>query len=206
MDIIKLKARQREGKGKSYTRKARAQGWVPAIYYGHNRQPLSIEVDNKEFATIVRNRKLTHVIDLGIGQNQDDSMAVIKEIQRNVIKDNIFYHIDFQHVNMNEKVTVEVPVIITGASIGVKMGGILGNPVKSVMVECMPMDIPERVSIDVTDLDIGQSVHVRDINLPNVTLKEAPEEVLVVVTHPTRETADAGVSEEEQAGTESASS
>ena len=69
MDIIKLKTRPRSGSGKSYTRKARMQGWVPAIYYGRNHEPVNIEVDGKEFATIVRTKKLTHLIDLGIGSN-----------------------------------------------------------------------------------------------------------------------------------------
>ncbi|MDO5576069.1 MAG: 50S ribosomal protein L25, partial [Fibrobacter sp.] len=187
MDIIKLKTRLREGRGKSYTRKARAQGWIPAIYYGHNLDAISIEVDHKEFAAIIRNRKSAHVMDLGIGQNQEKSMAVIREIQRNVIKDELFYHIDFMHVNMDEKVVVEIPVEITGNSIGVKMGGVLGNPIKTVMVECLPMDIPERITIDVTDLDIGQSIHAKDVNIAKLTLKELPDEVIAIVTHPTRD-------------------
>jgi large subunit ribosomal protein L25 len=201
LEIIKLKTRPRTGTGKSYTRKARVDGWIPAIYYGHNREPVSIEVDNKEFAAIVRGRKLTHLVDLGVGKNQDDSIAVIREVQRHVVKTDRFLHIDFMHVAMNEKVTVEVPLVLEGLPLGVKDGGVLGHPVKNVRIECMPMDIPERVTIDVTNLNIGDSIHVRDVTVANIVIKESPDEVLAVVTLPTRE---AEVAKPEEAAAEGA--
>jgi large subunit ribosomal protein L25 len=197
LEIIKLTSRQRSGSGKSYTHKARVQGWVPAVYYGHNRSSLSIEVDAKEFATLVRKRKTTHLVDLGLGKSQDDSIAVIKDIQRHVLKNESFIHIDFQHVAMNEKVTVRVPLELTGIPIGVKDShGILDHPVKTVHVECFPMDIPEKVVVDVTALNIGNSIHVRDVVVPNITIKESPDEVLATVTHPTREAGVEGAAAE----------
>jgi len=188
VEIIKLKTRTRTGSGKCYTRKARSNGWVPAIYYGKKTKPLPIEVSGQEFAAIIRNRHLTHLIDLGLGQSQEDSIAVIKEVQRHVVMDKFIYHIDFQHVAMNEKVTVRCPVQIIGIAVGVKdENGVLGNPVKSIMIECLPMDIPERISIDVSALHVGDSVHIRDISVPSITIKDSPEEVVAVVTHATRE-------------------
>jgi large subunit ribosomal protein L25 len=88
---------------------------------------------------------------------------------------------------MNEKVIVDCRLEITGVPAGVKEGGVLGHPFKSVKVECMPADIPEKIVIDVTNLGIGDSIHVRDISVPNATIKEAPDEVLAVVTRATRE-------------------
>jgi large subunit ribosomal protein L25 len=200
LEIIKLTSRQRSGTGKSYTHKARVQGWVPAVYYGHNRSSLSIEVDAKEFATLVRKRKTTHLVDLGLGKSQDDSIAVIKDIQKHVIKSESFIHIDFQHVAMNEKVTVRVPVELSGIPIGVKDShGILDHPVKTVHIECFPMDIPEKVIVDVTTLNIGNSIHVRDVVIPNITIKESPDEVLATVTHPTREAGAEGAAAEGEA-------
>ena len=197
MEIIKLKARTRIGSGKSYTRKARSQGWIPAIYYGKKTKPTPIEVDGHEFAAIVRNRNLTHLIDLGLSQKEESSIAVIKEVQRHVVKDTVFYHIDFQHVAMNEKVTVHCPVQIVGIAVGVKdESGVLGNPVKSIMIECFPMDIPERIPIDVSALHVGDSIHIRDISLPNISIKDAPEEVVAVVTHATREIVETPPAEE----------
>ena len=127
MEIIKLKTRTRTGTGKSYTRKARSSGWVPATYYSKKIKPVCIEVDEREFAAIVRKRHLTNLIDLGLGKTQEDSIAVIKEVQRHVIKDNFFYHIDFQHVAMNEKVTVQCPIEIVGTAIGVKGCYLIGH-------------------------------------------------------------------------------
>lgn len=205
MEIIKLKARMRTGSGKSYTRKARSKGWVPAIYYGKKTKPLPIEVEEHEFAAIIRNRHLTHLIDLGLGQKQEDSIAVVKEVQRHVVIDNFYYHIDFQHVAMNERVTVHCPVQIVGIAIGVKdESGVLGNPVKNLNIECFPMDIPENISIDVSALHVGDSIHIRDISVPNITIKDSPEEVVAVVTHPTREIVETPPVEEEAAAEETA--
>lgn len=188
MDIIKLKSRPRNGTGKSYTRKAREQGWVPAIYYGGERDPIAIEVDRKEFSSIIRGKKLTHLIDLGLSGGKEASIAVVREVQRHVIKDDVFWHVDFQHVAMDKKVTVECPIELVGIPVGVKeSGGVLGRPAKSLMIECMPTEIPEKISIDVSNLAIGDSIHVRDLSVPNVTIKASPDEVLALVTHPTRE-------------------
>jgi len=196
LEIIKLTSRQRSGTGKSYTRKARVQGWVPAVYYGHNRDSVHIEINAREFATLVRQRKTTHLVDLGLGQSQDDSIAVIKDIQRHVLKNESFIHVDFQHVAMNEKVTVRVPLELTGIPVGVKDNhGILDYPVKSVSIECLPMDIPEKVTVDVSALNIGNSIHVRDVVIPNIVIKESADEVLATVTHPTREAATEGAAE-----------
>ena len=188
MEIIKLKARPRSGSGKSYTRKTREQGWVPAIYYGVGREPVTIEVDKKEFSAIVRGRKLTHLFDLGLSGGQSPSLAVVREVQRHVIKDDLFLNIDFQYVAMDKKVTIDCPLELTGIPIGVKeAGGVLGRPVKKLTIECMPTEIPEKISIEVSHLEIGDSIHVRDVKVPNVVIKASPDEVLAVVTHPTRE-------------------
>ncbi len=195
MDIVKLQARVREGAGKSYTRKARAQGWVPAIYYGHDQEPKKIEVAYRDFATLARKKQLTHLIDLGLAG--EDSIAVVREVQRHVLKDTLFYHVDFMHVAMNEKVVVEVPLELTGIAFGVKNdNGVLGHPIKVVKVECLPRDIPEKVSIDVSELKIGDSIHVKDVSFPNFTIKDSPDEVLAVVTHGTREAASEAKPEE----------
>ena len=189
MEVLKLQTRERTGTGKSYTRKARAQGWIPAVYYGHDRESKKLEVNHKEFAAIVRGRKTKHLMDLGIAS---DSIAVIREVQRHVLKDDVFFNIDFMHINMNEKVTVDIPLVFKGVSTGVKDdNGVLSQPHKSVKVECLPADIPESVVIDITTLKIGDSIHVRDITIDKIEFKYAPEEVLVSVTPPAREAAAA---------------
>ena len=188
MEIIKLKTRPRSGTGKSYTRKVRLQGWIPAIYYGVGREPMTIEVDKKEFSAVVRGRKLTHLFDLGLSGGQGASIAVVREVQRHVVNDDLFQNIDFQHVAMDKKVTISCPLDLTGIPVGVKdAGGVLGRPVKTLTIECMPTEIPEKISIDVSHLEIGDSIHVRDVKIPNVVIKASPDEVLAVVTVPTKE-------------------
>jgi large subunit ribosomal protein L25 len=188
VDIIKLKARPRSGAGKSYTRKVRTQGWIPAVYYGIGREPMTIEVDKKEFSAVVRGRKLTHLFDLGLSGGQGATIAVVREVQRHVINDDLFLNIDFQHVAMDKKVTIDCPLDLTGIPVGVKdAGGVLGRPVKTLTIECMPTEIPEKISIDVSHLEIGDSIHVRDVKVPNIVIKASPDEVLAVVTQPTKE-------------------
>ncbi len=81
-----------------------------------------------------------------------------------------------------------MPLELTGIPVGVKDNhGILDYPVKSVSIECLPMDIPEKVIVDVSALNIGNSIHVRDVVIPNIVIKESADEVLATVTHPTRE-------------------
>ena len=188
MEIIKLKSRLRTGAGKSYTRKIRREGWVPAVYYGQSMEPLSIEVDKREFAAIVRNKRVTRLFDLGLAGGQETSIAVIREVQRHVLKNDLFFHVDFQHVAMDKKIIVDVPIELTGIATGVKdSGGVLGHPVKRLKIECMPAEIPEKISVEISHLEIGDSIHVRDLSIPNVTIKASPDEVIAVVTHPTRE-------------------
>ncbi len=195
MDVINLQARERSGSGKSYTRKARAQGWIPAICYGMGEESKKIEVSEREFRALARAKQLTHVIDLGL--EKGSSFAVIREIQRNVIKSGVFTHIDFLRISMDHKVTVDVPIVTVGTPVGVKMdNGVLGHPVKTVLIECLPTNIPENITIDVTKLKVGDSIHVSDVALTNIVIKDSPEEVLAMVTPPSREAAKVTEGEE----------
>jgi large subunit ribosomal protein L25 len=182
LDIVKLKTRFRSGSGKSYTHKARMQGWIPGIYYGHNRTPKNVEVDAKDLITLVRKKKTRNLVDLGIEEEKGDCIAIVKEIQRDVLDNKKFLHIDFQHVAMNEKVTVKVPVELVGIPVGVKDdGGVLGHPAKFLNVECMPVNIPEKIAVDVSKLKIGDSIHVRNITVPDAVIKDSPDEVVAVI-------------------------
>ena len=158
------------------------QGWIPAIYYGHNKVSKNVEVEAKDFIMLVRSKKTRSLVDLGLNDEKGDSIAIIKEIQRDVLDEKNFLHIDFQHVAMDEKVTVKVPVVLTGIPIGVKeQGGVLGHPAKFLSVECMPVNIPEKIAVDVSNLKIGDSIHVRDISVPEAVIKDSPDEVVAVI-------------------------
>jgi large subunit ribosomal protein L25 len=188
VDVVKLQARMRPGIGKSQTRKIRAQGWIPAVYYGHNQETKSIEINARDFAGLVRARKTNNLIDLCLQGQEGDSIAIVKEMQRHVIRTEYFYHLDFQHVNMNEKITVKCHVEVVGIPVGVtEDGGVLGHSVQYLSIECLPTDIPEKITVDVSALKVGQSIHVRDISVPNSVIKDSPEVVIAVVTHASKE-------------------
>ncbi len=205
MEILKLTAQLREDTGKSYTRQAREKGWIPAVYYGHNRETKSIEISAKDFGALVRARKTSHLMDLGL-PGEKDSIAIVKEIQNDVLIPEHLIHIDFQHVEMGEKITTQVPLEITGVAKGVKeSSGVLGHTVQFLTVECLPSKLPEKISIDVSDLDVNEAIRVGDITMEEgVEIKDSPDEVLATVTVERQaqpeEAAAEGEEEEEGAG------
>jgi large subunit ribosomal protein L25 len=149
----------------------------------------SIEVDAREFGAMVRARQTTHLIDLGIDGGDGGSVAIVKEIQRDVLKPGHLLHVDFQHVDMNKKVTVQVPIEIVGVPVGVKEeGGILEHHVRHLTVECMPLKMPEHIRVDVSGLKMGEAIHISDLSVTaELEIKGSPEEVLASVQHPAKE-------------------
>ncbi|MBD3315475.1 MAG: 50S ribosomal protein L25 [Chitinivibrionales bacterium] len=206
LDILKLKTRARNSRGKEYARKSRAGGWLPAVYYGAGMDARSIEIDVAEFGAILRAGKASHLIDLGIGGEEGKSVAIVKEIQRDVITTDHLLHVDFQHVDMSKKVTVQVPVEIAGVPVGVKEdNGILEHSVHHLNIECMPLDIPDHITVDVSGLGMGESLHAGDLSLgEGLVLKDSPDEVLASVLHPTKEPAPEEVVTEEGSAAEGA--
>ena len=185
MEVLELKARLRTGTGKSYTRKIRQQGWIPAVYYGHDKETKHIEVDSNEFLALVRAKQTTHLINLKLGGEDGDATSIIKEMQRHVLHENLYFHVDFQSVSMDEKITVDCPVILTGTAIGVtEEGGILNQSIRTISVECLPSDIPENVEFDVSDLHLGKSIHVKDLTVENAEIKNSPDDVIVTIVQP----------------------
>jgi large subunit ribosomal protein L25 len=163
------------------------------VCYGHGEHTEAIEINAREFSSVVRKKLTTHLFDLALDGSKDYN-TIIKEIQPHVLKRDTFLHIDFQHVNMNEKVIVHCPVEIIGIASGVKDGGILEHPVREVSIECMPHMIPEKVIVDVSALKIGQSLHIRDLVVVGGVFKDSPEEVVAVVSLPGKASA-AGATE-----------
>jgi large subunit ribosomal protein L25 len=163
-----------------------------------------IEVDVAEFGAIVRARKTSHLIELGIEGADGGSVAIVKEIQRDVITPGHLLHVDFQHVDMNKMVTVQVPVEIVGVPVGVKEdNGILEHHVRHLTIECMPREMPEHIPVEVSALNVGDSIHVRDLSLTEgLEIKDSPDEVLAAVLQPTKEepVAEAVGAEEGAAG------
>lgn len=187
MAITSLKGNRRAGVGKSATRKLRAQGVVPAVYYGRGEDPIVLTVNAKEIDTLLHAGGSTNVIvDLQVeGDAGVDRKALIREIQRDPVLGSIL-HLDFQHISLTEKITVEVPIELTGLPIGVKDGGgILEHLLREVEVECLPTDIPSAITADVSALNIGDSLHVSDLSAAGVEILTDRERTIATVVPPT---------------------
>ncbi len=178
---ITLDAERRTGTGKGAARQLRLGGRIPAVIYGHGREPeaLSLSAAAFERALIGRDAEST-VIDLTIG---DASVkALIREVQRHPVQPKIM-HVDFYEIHAGEKVSLEVPIHLTGSPDGVRNGGgVLDQVLREVEILVLPTDIPDRLDVDVTALRIGQSLHVSDLTIPNAEiLTDADATVCTVV-------------------------
>lgn len=169
MKQVPLTAKVRTIRGSSRTRRLRAQGLVPAEVYGHKEANHSIEVSEKDLSKILASSKGENIFfALNIeGIKGEPVLAVIKEIQYHKINSSLL-HADFHKVKMNEKIRIKIPIRIDNAELceGVKLGGTLQAFMRTLEVQCLPTHIPEAIHVDALHLNIGHSVHVSDLKLP----------------------------------------
>jgi large subunit ribosomal protein L25 len=180
---VALERRQELGKGGA--RKLRRMGYVPAVLYSRDSasgsEPLKIRLG--ELERILRIPGVAHHI-LELSIDGEKRRGIIKDIQYNPVKNEI-WHIDFYEVKADQKISLTVPVVVQGEAKGVKAGGILEIATPELEIECFPDAIPEAIVVDVTELEIGDAIHVRELKVPEgVTVAENPDEVVVVVTPP----------------------
>jgi large subunit ribosomal protein L25 len=176
LEQISLDAHVRETTGNGPARVLRREGRVPAILYGPKTEPIMLSVDSKAFDQIVKKTSIGSVLlklDIKNGQTTSRS-AMVKELQTHPVTGQ-YLHIDFYEVDLTRKINAMVPVTVTGKSRGVEDGGILQIVRREVEVFCLPTAIPESIEIDITELDIGASIHIQEVALPGDV--ELPEDV-----------------------------
>ena len=184
MASAQLSASARDNGGKGVARKLRSEGRVPAVVYGHGREPQPLSINTRELERLLdRIAAESTVIDLDI--DGKGSRTLIRDIQRHPFKRQIL-HVDFQELVAGEKITVRLPIVLVGIPDGVRMdGGVLDQTMRELEVEVDPSHIPNHVELDVTKLTIGSSVHVRDIPLPEgVEVLEDEDASVCVVSAP----------------------
>ena len=167
MDLIKLNATQRTISGKGAARRIRREKRIPAVVYGAKMTPLSVSLDTGEFDKIIREQGTSGLfLNLKIqGDDPRTKVVILKELQMDPFGIE-YLHADFQQIDMDTQLSVSVPVEIVGTSKGVKDGGGMLQIVRRELeVFCKPADTPDKIEIDVTALDIGDAVHVEDIDL-----------------------------------------
>lgn len=165
MEKIELKATTRTTKGNSPARATRRAGRIPAILYGPATEPLMLSLDAHEFDLLIKRGNIGQsILNLVIDDGKITKSAMVKELQTHPVSQ-AFLHVDLYEISMDRKIRVNVPVVTTGTSKGVELGGMLQLIRRELEVYCYPGAIPEAVTIDISELDTGDSVHVEDINL-----------------------------------------
>jgi large subunit ribosomal protein L25 len=166
---VKLTARKRTLVGRNAIKKIKEKGLVPGVIYGSQVEPIALQVDGRELTSVLAHASSEHVlVELEIvdGSESTNRLALIQEVQHHPLRRELL-HVDFHAVSATEKIISEVPIEAVGEALGVRtFGGLLEYSLRSLEVECFPQDLPDIVRIDVTNLSIGESLHVRDIQLP----------------------------------------
>jgi large subunit ribosomal protein L25 len=179
----KLQAEKREGTGKGVARRLRAAGKVPGVLYGHDLAPVPLAVDARDMVHLLHGSAGGNaLVDLVVDGHEHLAMA--REVQRDYIH-NKLVHVDFLAVSRTETITANVPVVEFGEAVGVREGGVVEHHLREVSVECFPQDVPEQIDVDITEIALGDMVHVSDLVVPRgVTILTNPEDAVLSVITP----------------------
>jgi len=195
----------RDGRGKGGARKLRAAGRIPGICYRRNAESIAVSIDPNELDRLIRKASsgINTLIDLKVagGGDFDGRQVLIKELQRDPIS-GAYLHADLYAIDLKQTIHISIPIQLKGSPIGVTLGGgILDHATRELDVECLPDAIPEEFAIDVSELEVGQSLHVRDIKvLEGVEILNDPDVSIVSVVAPA--VVEEEVPEEEEEGVE----
>lgn len=161
---ITIRAEPRKAQGSTAARRARRAGHLPGVVYGEGKPAMAVQVPAHEFEKMLHRHTGEHLImDLVIGG--ETKKVLLQELQRNPLTGHLM-HVDFHEISMTKKLRVEVPITLVGTPVGVsQQGGILDHLLRRVEIECLPADIPEQIEVDVSGLEVGKHLSVRDIRL-----------------------------------------
>jgi large subunit ribosomal protein L25 len=193
LETLEIHADMREPGNKHKARRLRRSGKVPAILYGPKTEPVVLQLDKKEFSTRVAGLEGSHLVRLKSPAGElADKVALVKEMQYHPITGEVI-HADLYEVDLTAKIQVRVPLHFVGKAAGVVRGGILQPSVRDIEVECLPLEIPSFFNVEVSALDIGDSLHIEDLPMPSgVQAIYESNFPLVSVVPPTVEEAPAG--------------
>jgi large subunit ribosomal protein L25 len=180
MEKISLKALERKDTTKPARNKLRNEGKVPGVFYSRHADPIAIDVTEKAIKPLVFTSK-THLISLEI-EGKDEQECIIKDVQFHPVTDKVI-HFDLLGLTRGEKIQLEIPVQLTGTAVGIKEGGILQHVLYKLEVECLPKNIPEHLEIDISELNVGDSIHVGDLSFEDFEVLNSEDSLVVSVTH-----------------------
>ena len=176
MEKVIIEANERKTINKRSRNSLRNEGRVPGVLYGSRLEPIPIDVTRAAIHPVVFTAK-TNLISLKI-DGHEEYECVVKDIQFDPVSDKVV-HFDLIGLTRGEKIQLDVPVRLLGNAVGVKEGGLLQESLHKLNIECLPINIPQSLEIDVTALNVGDSIHVADLNFENITILN-PENTIVV--------------------------
>jgi large subunit ribosomal protein L25 len=186
MDNFKLSSIVRTDVGKGVARKLRAAGNIPGVLYGHKEEAVGLTFKEAEIRSVLHAHADTPIVSLAIEGNKGSVDAVIRDAQRHPATGKLL-HIDLQRISLDEKIRVEVHVVLAGVPAGVKeQGGIMEPGTRSLQVMCLPREIPEQVDVNVEELRIHEYIRLKDVmdEYPKVEFLDDPDSTLVTVIPP----------------------
>lgn len=186
---VKLSARPRIENGRNAVKRVRARGSVPAVIYGNKTTPANLEVSHRDLEVLLSHAVGENILvelEIQDGSKKSTQLSLIQEVQHHPIARDIL-HVDFQAVSMTEEITASVSVEAVGEADGVKnFGGLLEQSIRSLSIRCLPQNLPEVITVDVSALKVGDSIHIRDIKLPaGVTVEDSEDLTVFIVAEPT---------------------
>ncbi|RMF66136.1 MAG: 50S ribosomal protein L25 [Calditrichaeota bacterium] len=182
MSELVLSVEKREATGKKISKQLRREGKIPGVFYFHGQDSVPVAVDEKELRNVIHSE--ASIIDLDF-DGKKKTKCVIREVQWDPVYGHPL-HVDFMGIKLTEEVTVDVPVHVVGTAVGVKDGGgIMQHILREITVQCLPLDIPEHIEVDVTELEIGDAIRVEDLKLDKVKILSEPSQSIVVIRPPT---------------------
>lgn len=182
-----LNVEVRNETGKQIAKRIRRDGKVPGIYYIHGENPISFSVDAKELRTALTHK--SSILDVNLGQ-AEPAKCIIREVQWHPVS-GVPLHVDLMGVRLTEEVTIEVPILLVGSAAGAKDGGTLQQILRTLEIKCLPLDIPETINVDVSNLNIHDAIYVRDLKYEKIEILNDLEQIVVSVLAPRLEEAAA---------------
>lgn len=180
---VKLAAEKREESGKGPARRARAVGRVPGVLYGPGLEAVNLSVDSNDLWHVLNTDAGVNVlVDLKV--DGQEYLTMPREVQRDILKGTLL-HVDFIQIDRNKPIQVDVPIHLTGEAAGQKEGGVVEHHLWELHVEVLPLEVPESIEADITELEMHDSLHVSDLTIPDgVTVLTSEEETVVSIVPP----------------------
>lgn len=168
MELQSLTATLRESTGKNASGRARRAGIVPAVLYGEGKDPVSLSIDYAAFKQLVHGEQGEHaIVEVKVENNPElDSPAMLKAVQHHPVKET-YVHADLLRIDLKKKIRTQIPIKLEGHSVGVIEGGVIDHQCRELEVECLALEVPDHIIAVITDLEIGQSLHVSDLTIPD---------------------------------------